>query len=63
MYLVVMYTHLIKDVSISNKYSESNCQNPNSTISSIQLSWRLDYILTQRSTHHKISVVVVKCPS
>ena len=31
------------------------CQNPNSTISSIQLSLRLDYILTQRSTpptHH-----------
>ena len=27
-----------------------NCQNPNSTISSIQLSLRLDYILTQRST-------------
>ena len=42
------------------------CQNPNSTISSIQLSLRLDYILTQRSTHpphHKLSVVVVNCPS
>ena len=35
-------------------------QNPNSTISSIQLSLRLDYILTQRSTHppppHKLNL-------
>ena len=40
------------------------CQNPNSTISSIQQSLRLDYILTQRSTttttHHTKSTCILK---
>ena len=43
------------------------CLNPNSTNSSVQQNLRLDYILTQLSTppthHHKLSVVVVNCPS
>ena len=41
------------------------CQNPYSTNNSIELNLRLDYILTERSTttHHKLSVVVVNCPS
>ena len=39
------------------------CQNPNSTISSIQQSLRLDYILRERSTtttHHTNSTCILK---
>ena len=51
--------------SISWYKSNPNCQNPNSTNSSIQQSLRIDYIITCRSTHPPSRtlriVVVVNC--
>ena len=50
-------------VLFSNYYY---CQNPNSTNNSIDLNLRLDYILTERSTHHPTTnslLFFVNCPS
>ena len=60
------HTKFLAD-STQQQYLFIYCLNPNSTNNSIELNLRLDYILTQLSTHHppphKLSVVVVNCPS